>query len=167
MTLTVVNTFRRAAAWILYRLGLSEKAIKGEDDASFSNRIRAQKAAFLLKALGAPIGYDFSMYIHGPYSPDLSDDYYSMTDEEIKRLAEEAAPEMSRFKEAIKMIKKADLETLELAATLLDLAMAEKERPGILCKRKPEDALRIVKPWANDEQVRGARRLLERLGISC
>jgi len=39
-------------------------------------RFMAQKIAFLAKALGMNIGYDFTIYVAGPYSRDLNCDYY-------------------------------------------------------------------------------------------
>jgi uncharacterized protein YwgA len=48
------------------------------------HRLRGQKSAYLLKYLGVkPFAmYDFSLYIHGPYSPDLAREYYSEKSEE-------------------------------------------------------------------------------------
>ncbi len=45
---------------------------------SFSQRLRIQKSVYLMKALGdqACMGYSYSLYFHGPYSPDLAKDYY-------------------------------------------------------------------------------------------
>jgi uncharacterized protein YwgA len=47
---------------------------------SFSQRLRIQKSVYLMKALGdqACIGYSYSLYFHGPYSPDLARDYYDL-----------------------------------------------------------------------------------------
>ena len=39
-------------------------------------RFLTQKIAFLAKALGMDIGYDFTIYVAGPYSRGLNCDYY-------------------------------------------------------------------------------------------
>jgi uncharacterized protein YwgA len=39
-------------------------------------RFLAQKIAFLAKALGMNISYDFTIYVAGPYSRELNCDYY-------------------------------------------------------------------------------------------
>ena len=39
-------------------------------------RFLTQKIAFLAKALGMDIGYDFTVYVAGPYSRELNCDYY-------------------------------------------------------------------------------------------
>lgn len=45
--------------------------------ADFSNRLKMQKAIYLLQEMGVPVGdYRFSWYKHGPYSQALLDDMY-------------------------------------------------------------------------------------------
>jgi uncharacterized protein YwgA len=39
-------------------------------------RFMTQKIAFLAKALGMDIGYEFTIYVAGPYSRELNCDYY-------------------------------------------------------------------------------------------
>jgi uncharacterized protein YwgA len=71
-----------SVAWLLEILGLSRDELKKEEN--FLKRFRVQKAAYLLKYLGVRpfTSYDFSLYIHGPYSPDLAREYYSEKGEE-------------------------------------------------------------------------------------
>lgn len=46
---------------------------------SWSGETHLQKAAFLLQeALGVPLGYDFTLYKHGPFSFDLRDDIHAL-----------------------------------------------------------------------------------------
>ncbi len=42
------------------------------DLASFENRLKLQKIIYLLQASGINLGFQFSLYINGPYSPDLT-----------------------------------------------------------------------------------------------
>ncbi|MFA5247560.1 MAG: hypothetical protein WC408_06770 [Candidatus Micrarchaeia archaeon] len=41
-------------------------------------RISCQKAAYFAKRLGIIPDYQYNLYIHGPYSPDLADDLYAL-----------------------------------------------------------------------------------------
>lgn len=46
---------------------------------TLSDRKRVQKAIYLGQAAGADLGYDYNWYIHGPYSPELANDYYQLS----------------------------------------------------------------------------------------
>lgn len=50
------------------------------DPTQFSQRLRIQKAVYLLKAFGyEPVrNYSFGSYIRGPYSPELANHYFSI-----------------------------------------------------------------------------------------
>lgn len=74
-----------------------EKAIgRNLDVRAFSDCLAMQKGCYILNSWGYEPKYRFSMYIRGPYSSDLADDYYEMggnvekstriLDEDIDRL---------------------------------------------------------------------------------
>jgi uncharacterized protein YwgA len=44
------------------------------------DRKRVQKAVYLAQAAGANLGYDYNWYVKGPYSPDLANDYYKLSE---------------------------------------------------------------------------------------
>ncbi len=44
----------------------------------FDKRLELQKAIYLLQESGGDLGYHFSWYLRGPYSPSLADDAYSL-----------------------------------------------------------------------------------------
>lgn len=46
------------------------------DASRLENRIQIQKLLYFAQEFGADFGYDYNMYIHGPYSPALAQDYY-------------------------------------------------------------------------------------------
>ncbi len=52
----------------------------GEDAAisSVDDRMRIQKAIYLSQVLGINTGYHYSWYLKGPYSTDLTQDYYKL-----------------------------------------------------------------------------------------
>lgn len=62
------------------------------DVQTFVSRFFIQKYGYFLQEFGADLGYAFGMYIHGPYSPDLTRDAYALqqieyTDEEIESVS--------------------------------------------------------------------------------
>ncbi|MGB9762639.1 MAG: hypothetical protein ACPLW7_01275 [Minisyncoccia bacterium] len=50
---------------------------------NFDIRLKIQKIVYLLKYITKEFNYDFSLYLRGPYSPELAKDYFSITDENI------------------------------------------------------------------------------------
>lgn len=51
------------------------------DIAEFDNRLIAQKLVCLLELKGIDLGYSCSLYVRGPYSPDLTQDLFAFTRE--------------------------------------------------------------------------------------
>jgi uncharacterized protein YwgA len=51
------------------------------DISLFDDRLIAQKVVCLLELKGLKLGYPYSLYVRGPYSPDLTKDLYEFTDE--------------------------------------------------------------------------------------
>ncbi len=47
----------------------------------FDDRLIAQKIVCLLDLKGLKLGYPYSIYVRGPYSPDLTTDLFAFTDE--------------------------------------------------------------------------------------
>lgn len=50
------------------------------DISTLADRKRVQKAVYLGQAAGANLGYGFSWYILGPYSPSLTRDYFELAE---------------------------------------------------------------------------------------
>lgn len=67
------QTVRRA---VLYKL--LRQAGLGFSVDSFANRLRLQKATYLLVAMGAPLDYHYNWYLRGPYSPSLANDLFAI-----------------------------------------------------------------------------------------
>lgn len=44
-----------------------------------ADRLRIQKAIYLGQLSGVDLGYRYSWYVHGPYSPALTQDYYALS----------------------------------------------------------------------------------------
>jgi uncharacterized protein YwgA len=90
-----------------------------EDDKSFERRLRIQKImCFIIsKKLDRDLNYLYSLYLRGPYSPDLSKDYFSISEDEFEN-TEDVLGENSLLKPWIEQLNKKDPLWLEIASTL-------------------------------------------------
>ncbi len=43
-----------------------------------THRMKLQKYVFIAKFLGLNVPYEYNMYMHGPYSRKLAEDYYKL-----------------------------------------------------------------------------------------
>jgi len=102
---------------------------------TLAGRKRLQKTVMLLRRLGAPLDYDYSMHFYGPYSEGVQADVgllmkLGIVDEtldegsscyELKAddvaLSEADRSEIEPYQKAIDKMSKADAVLLELAAT--------------------------------------------------
>ncbi len=75
------------------------------DISRFDDRLIAQKLVCLLDLRGIDLGYSCSLYVRGPYSPDLTQDLYAFTREfetletgsRLNAAEKEAAEELGRI----------------------------------------------------------------------
>ncbi|MEM1598226.1 MAG: hypothetical protein QXP31_06540 [Pyrobaculum sp.] len=149
--------------FVIRELGLSAEDLLLD----FEARLRVQKAVYLLQACGFGFNYDFDLYIRGPYSSALADDYMAIArhgDGEVAKLAEAARPD-EKLLAALEELKKADTKVLELAATLHALLEAYKERYTDWTVDEVLDHLKFLKPWAEEQDIRNALSLLKVLGL--
>ncbi len=119
------------------------------DISRFDDRLIAQKLVCLLELKGIDIGYSCSLYVRGPYSPDLTQDLYAHTrefenPESVTRLTpaeKDAAVELGRIF-GLKPV------TLEVGATYGYYTLRQNS--------DPLEALRQVKrlkPFYSEAQV--------------
>jgi len=132
-----------SVAWLLEILGLSRDELKKEEN--FLKRFRVQKAAYLLKYLGVRpfTSYDFSLYIHGPYSPDLAREYYSEKGEE---------PQVLKIdNDVLKLLNwfmNHDERWLEIATSILMIY----ERYPKIGSKEMLSILKLSKPWITHKE---------------
>jgi len=90
-----------------------------EDDKSFELRLRIQKIMYFIvsEKLDSDLNYSYSVYLRGPYSPDLSKDYFNISDEEF-RTTEDVLGENSQLRTRIEQLNEKDTLWLEIASTL-------------------------------------------------
>ncbi len=77
MMLNVPNKVK--LAYLIKKLRIDINAIKEDTDDGMDKRIKLQKIVYFAKLLGVDFDYNYSMYLHGPYSPELAKDYYSLS----------------------------------------------------------------------------------------
>lgn len=96
-------------------------AIPNEDEVGFENRLRFQKYVYIARSYGLDLGYNYSIYRYGPYSPDLASDYYALA-ESGERFPYEQYPLPETFNSAgfLNLVTGKSANWLEIAATLLD-----------------------------------------------
>ena len=74
----------------------------------FEQRMKMQKAIYLLQEMGAPIGdYSFFWYKHGPYSQDLQDTMYAIknaSDENTTEFSADMEKDITRVEKALDKI---------------------------------------------------------------
>ena len=59
------------------RLVMNQLEVDSNID-TIDERISFQKAVYLAQAAGVALGYKYNWYVRGPYSPDLTKDYYAL-----------------------------------------------------------------------------------------
>ena len=64
-----------------------EKLGVGSDIDSIDRRVTIQKAVYLAQEAGVPLLYRYSWYVMGPYSPNLTRDYYALQEQPWEALA--------------------------------------------------------------------------------
>ena len=125
-------------AWLVRFLGLSVEGLLNLD--SFDSRLRVQKAVFFLKHLGVKpfTDYEFNMYLRGPYSPTLAQDYYRL------RGVEPTSVELGDKQEVLlKWFMSHDSDWLEVSSSILSI----RETYPKIDDKETYELIRFSKPW--------------------
>ena len=134
----------------------------------FNQRMKMQKAIYLLQAMGAPVGgYSYRWYLHGPYSQVLQDDMYAARDGKAKELAvsEESSELIAKLGEVFRSEERGGYSVTDWVECLGSMyylqeriMSSDADQKAILAKLVEE------KPHLSDETVNAAAyRLLEGL----
>lgn len=128
---------------------LEDSNIISFDITSFDDRIRLQKYVYLAKKMGLDFPYNFNLYIHGPYSKELADDYYKL--DSIKRkLTPMQLPE-----DFIEFLQGKDTPWLEVAATTVFMM----ERNPEISDEKLVLYVKIAKGFAEEDTILGIKQV--------
>lgn len=133
------------------------KKLKIADISNLNNRIKCQKLIYFAKRLGVAPNYNFNLYLHGPYSPYLSNHLHVLKDffKEIMPF-EPLSEDLIEKYNLLNSINLYDLKTIEIAATL-----------DILNKNNLEEAIKKTKELkkCNLKDIEEAIKLLNHLGL--
>jgi len=139
--------------WLLQLLEISPKRLV--DERRFEERLKVQKAVFLLRHLRVSpfTRYTFNMYLRGPYSPDLAREYYApLTNKPVP------PPQWSKEKEDVLLwFVSHESRWLEIASSILSV----KERYPRITENEIYSILRLSKPWVSREEFGKIMRELE------
>jgi len=111
----------------------------------FEKRFLLQKYVFLARLFGLDMGYRFSLYLYGPYSSELADDYYEVAKK--RGLALTPLPNTFEREGFINLVKDKDSTWLEIASSIILV----KERYPNLSGEEAYNVLRFSKPWLSKE----------------
>lgn len=146
-------------------LGGIIKRISNFDMNTLKGRKILQKTVYLMQAFGISVGYRFSWYIYGPYSPALTRTGFQLTEkyDDISKsrfVNAEAEKKFERFLDFISDKKNND-ETLEIFASLHYLKDKNPDKDGNILI----DFLQTKKPSLNREICEEVWLHLEKFGL--
>ncbi len=130
---------------------LDDKGILSFNKNLFNNRLKVQKYVFIARKFGLSLRYTYSLYIRGPYSSGLADDYYEIDDYHNSNSLE-------IDEDFFKLVKNKSEEWLELAATILMI----RERYQSINDEKLVALVNNAKPHAKKEELRKILVLLRK-----
>lgn len=141
-------------SWLIEFLDIHRDVLVSNSEEGFKARLKLQKAAYLLKRMGVEpfTKYEYSIYIKGPYSPELAKDYYS----ELEPANEVPKIEPEKL-EVLWWFVKHDDRWLEIASSILHIL---EDYPGI-DKEQLLSTLKMSKPWITLEEFDKVYRELE------
>lgn len=140
---------------------------------SFEDRLKLQKIVYIAKYFGIDLGYHFDLYIRGPYSSELADDYYKIEYEfggELPKVSEKLVSKFARNENLLKFAETlgryhTNLYILELIATLLIYMKKRSINPLTLSREEEEHIIEIIhemKPYFSKLAIRRALNIIKR-----
>ncbi|MFH1247001.1 MAG: hypothetical protein V1644_01345 [Candidatus Micrarchaeota archaeon] len=115
----------------------------------FEHRIIMQKLAYLLQLKGVELGFDFSPYVRGPYSPQLAKQIFD-NQEKFEKLQTSAKllPKEEEVVQQFSEVFELKASMLEIAATYLYFSFERKENEIDAVRH-----LKQLKPFFSEAQV--------------
>lgn len=109
--------------------GLLTFDVIGETEEHFENRLKLQKYVYLASYFGLDMDYRYSMYLRGPYSRALAEDYYTLGNNGFES---HALPDDFGHDMFMDFVGGKNSEWLEIAATMLALNKSFKDKNCLL-----------------------------------
>ena len=132
-------------------IAVSEACGHFPDVEKFSDRLTMQKGCYILNSWGYEPIYKYSLYIRGPYSSELADDYYEM-DGKVTGDTDVSESDLSRLKE----LYTKGLPYVEAYATVL---LLKNSNPNVPSNKILDRALEL-KPHLENEVREACASLL-------
>jgi len=132
--------------------GLVKRLYPEFDLNSFENRLKLQKFVFLLRSAGLDLGYNYSLYLRGPYSPEVARDAFSIQNwQSIRPVRFGTSEYETKFDELLEFLDphKNDIIWLEIVSTILLISELHKNES----KEAVIDHFLIVKPKFGKEEI--------------
>lgn len=131
---------------------LEKKGLLKFDIKNFDTRFKIQKYVFLAMPLGFNLKYDYSLYLKGPYSTDLANDYYAIDPK--KDFKVDSTVYDNIVEKLFHFTSNKDSEWLEIAATMLSLSQNYvKKYSKNYNKSELIEHTIFIKPWAKREET--------------
>ncbi len=117
---------------------------------NFEDRLIIQKTVYLLQMKGVKTGFEYSLYVRGPYSRELTDQVYG-NKKKVEHLETSAgltggeSKDIEEFRELFGELKPS---TLEVAATYSFFAFDQKQDPLTAQKN-----VKKIKPFYSEAQI--------------
>jgi len=119
--------------WLIQKLGYKAGELDPDFDpiyesylgiSNFEKRLKLQKIVYLLeKKFGYDLfgGYEYDIYLNGPYSTGLMSDYVRLTDDDLEKKVRLKYKDAKAVSEMVKKLKKLSPFDLELMTTILSM----------------------------------------------
>jgi uncharacterized protein YwgA len=145
---------------VVFTVALLKKIGKHKID-SFNDRLYCQKTVYLANRLGISPKYKFGLYLHGPYSKDLTSDLYILKDyfdkiEPVDLASNDAKSNLDKLEKVVNSSETA--RNIELIATLDFFHSIEGTKEKAIVKIKEVKS-------AKDKEIEFAESKLCELGL--
>lgn len=108
---------------------LEDNGVFKFDIDDIDSRLLLQKYVFLARFYGLDMGYDFNLYIHGPFSTELGRDMFMLKKykSRLKKRSPKPLPEKFRIKDFLQDVMNKDKEWLWMMTTMLSIKEYNKD----------------------------------------
>ena len=119
--------------WLNDNYVIDHHCIKDKNDTGFYTRFRIQKCMYMAQCLGLGTDYTYEQYVYGPYSSDLTAEYFNH--DPGAAITEHLPPNFAEIGNVVLRAHSRGLAWMEVATTILEVARtgAERTRDRIEC----------------------------------
>lgn len=111
--------------WLNDNYVIDHTHIKSKDDTGFYTRFRIQKCMYMAQCLGLGTDYRYKQYVHGPYSQDLTVEYYDYDPKAV--IVKQLPPNFDEIGNVVLRAHSRGLAWMEVATTILEVACGSSD----------------------------------------